>query len=137
MGALRGARGRNETVHPPHSSILDMMPEESVHSDDAQTVLPRKANIYTKMEELINDFMLVNFGAMPPKGETYTCIESPKGELGFYIVSDGTGQPWKMKIRSPSTSNLQGLEIHERGSMISDIVAIIGSVDPIMGEADK
>jgi NADH-quinone oxidoreductase subunit D len=89
------------------------------------------------MEELIHDFMLINFGAAPEIGETYTAIESPKGELGFFIVSDGTGHPWKMKIRSPSTSNLQGLPYIAEGSMIADIVAIIGSIDPIMGEADK
>ncbi|MBS1537530.1 MAG: NADH dehydrogenase (quinone) subunit D [Bacteroidetes bacterium] len=117
--------------------ILDLMPQGEIHTDDAQNVLPSKANVYTKMEELINDFMLVNFGAMPPKGETYTAIESPKGELGFFIVSDGTGQPWKLKIRSPSSSNLQALKYMSEGSMISDIVAIIGSIDPVMGEADK
>lgn len=89
------------------------------------------------MEELINDFMLINYGAAPDKGETYTSIESPKGELGFFIVADGTGYPWKMKIRSPSASNLQTLAEMAKGSMIADMVVIIGSVDPIMGEADK
>ncbi|MFN6135422.1 MAG: NADH-quinone oxidoreductase subunit D, partial [Bacteroidota bacterium] len=102
-----------------------------------QSVLSRKANIYTKMEELINDFMIINFGTMPPKGDTYTVIESPKGELGFYIVSDGTGHPWKLKIRSPSSSNLQALKHMAEGAMVSDVVAIIGSIDPVMGEADK
>lgn len=81
--------------------------------------------------------MLINFGAMPEKGETYTAIESPKGELGYYIVSDGTGHPWKLKIRSPCASNLQALPIMVQGSMLSDVVAVIGSLDPIMGEADK
>jgi NADH-quinone oxidoreductase subunit D len=89
------------------------------------------------MEELITDFMLINFGAAPDKGEHYTSVEAAKGELGFFIVSDGTGHPWKMKIRSPSTSNLQGLSHMAEGSMIADVVAIIGSIDPIMGEADK
>lgn len=117
--------------------VLDNMPKGPIQADDPKHVLPNKARIYTKMEELINDFMLINFGAMPPKGETYTAIESPKGELGFFIVSDGTGHPWKLKIRSPSSSNLQGLKFMSEGSMVSDIVAIIGSVDPVMGEADK
>jgi NADH-quinone oxidoreductase subunit D len=117
--------------------VLDNMPKGPIQADDPKNVLPNKARIYTKMEELINDFMLINFGAMPPKGETYTAIESPKGELGFFIVSDGTGHPWKLKIRSPSSSNLQGLKFMSEGSMVSDIVAIIGSVDPVMGEADK
>ncbi len=117
--------------------ILDQMPKGEIRLNEPNVVLPKKSEIYTKMEELISDFMLINFGAAPEKGETYTAIESPKGELGFYIVSDGTGFPWRMKIRSPSTANLQGLSHMAEGSMISDIVAIIGSVDPIMGEADK
>lgn len=117
--------------------VLDKMPEGPVRTDDHSAVLPRKRSVYTNMEELINDFMVVNFGGTPPVGETYTAIEAPKGELGFFIVSDGTGYPWKMKIRSPSASNLQGISAMIEGSMISDVVAIIGSVDPIMGEADK
>ncbi len=117
--------------------IIAQMPKGPVNAHVPKKVLPRKAEIYTKMEDLINDFMLINYGANPEKGETYTAIESPKGELGFFIVSDGTGHPWKMKIRSPSTSNLQSLPTLIEGSMISDVVACIGSIDPIMGEADK
>jgi len=117
---------------------LEQMPRTPVLAEDQpQLVLSRKQEIYTKMEELINDFMLINFGTMPPKGETYTAIESPKGELGFFIVSDGTGHPWKLKIRSPSSSNLQALKFMAEGAMVSDVVAIIGSIDPVMGEADK
>jgi NADH-quinone oxidoreductase subunit D len=89
------------------------------------------------MEELIHDFMLVNFGIEPPVGEVYHAVEAPKGELGFYICSDGTGQPWRMKIRSPSFTNLQSLPVMMNKCMISDVVAIIGSLDPVMGEADK
>ncbi len=117
--------------------LLDNPPSGDVKLNDPRYVPAHKAEIYTKMEELINDFMIVNFGAAPPAGETYTAIESPKGELGFFIVSDGTGYPWKLKIRSPSTSNLQGLAYMTEGSMISDVVAIIGGIDPVMGEADK
>ncbi len=119
------------------NQILKAMPKGDIMSDQAKKVMQKKSSIYTKMEELINDFMLINFGAEPEPGDTYTSIESPKGELGFYIVSDGTGCPWRMKIRSPSASNLQGLSFMAEGSMIADIVAIIGSIDPIMGEADK
>jgi NADH-quinone oxidoreductase subunit D len=108
-----------------------------VMANDPKHVLPRKAEIYTRMEELINDFMLVNYGTMPPKGEVYSSIENPKGELGFYVVSDGSGHPWKCKIKSPSTTNLQALQFMAEGAMISDVVAIIGSIDPVMGEADK
>jgi len=117
--------------------ILDGMPKGEIRLNDPKTTLPKKANIYSKMEDLINDFMLINYGALPEPGETYTAIEGPKGELGFFIVSDGTGHPWKLKIRSSSSANLQGLPAMVEGSMIADIVAIIGSIDPIMGEADK
>lgn len=117
--------------------ILDKMPKGDILANKPKQVLPKKNEIYTKMEELIHDFMLINFGAAPDPGSTYTPIESPKGELGFYIVSDGTGEPWKLKMRSPSTSNLQTLPEMARGSMIADMVVIIGSIDPIMGEADK
>ncbi len=117
--------------------VLDRMEPGPVMANNAKHVAPRKAEIYTKMEELINDFMLVNYGTMLEKGEVYSSIESPKGELGFYIVSDGTGHPWKLKIRSPSASNLQMLPHLAEGEMISNVVAIIGSIDPVMGEADK
>ncbi len=117
--------------------ILDKMPKGPVKLHEPKKVLPHKKDVYTKMEDLINDFMLTNYGAMPEPGETYTAIEGPKGELGYFIVSDGTGNPWKLKIRSSSAANLQGLATMAEGSMIADVVAIIGSIDPIMGEADK
>lgn len=128
-----------ESMNICHQCIdkLQMMPRTTTIADNYRNVLPKKNIIYTGMEELINDFMIVNFGTIPPKGETYTAVENPKGELGFFIVSDGTGQPWKMKIRSPSAANLQALKFMAEGAMVSDVVAIIGSIDPVMGEADK
>ncbi|HRP02066.1 MAG TPA: NADH dehydrogenase (quinone) subunit D [Candidatus Kapabacteria bacterium] len=117
--------------------VLDQMPQGRTMAHEPRKVLPRKQDVYTKIEELVQDFMLINFGADPEPGETYTAIEAPKGELGFFIVADGTGNPWKIKIRSPSSANLQGLPAMVEGSMISDVVACIGSVDPVMGEADK
>jgi NADH-quinone oxidoreductase subunit D len=116
---------------------LKNLPKGEILTDDAKNVLPKKEKIYTKMEELINDFMLINFGITPPVGEIYSCIEAPKGELGFYLVSDGSGYPWRLKIRSPSFCNVQGLPKLLKRAMISDVVAIIGSIDPVMGECDK
>lgn len=116
---------------------LEKMPQGPIHAGEAKKVLPRKDRIYTKMEELIHDFMLVNLGIDPPVGEVYQGIESSKGEFGIYLVSDGTGQPWRLKIRSPSMVNLSALPVMCKGAMLSDIVAIIGSLDPVMGEADK
>lgn len=117
--------------------ILSKMPQGEVRANDPKKVLPNKTEIYSKMEELIHDFMIVNFGINPPLGEIYSAIENPKGELGFYIVSKGEGHPWKCKIRSPSFVNCQGLPLMINGHMVSDVVAIVGSIDPVMGEADK
>jgi NADH-quinone oxidoreductase subunit D len=117
--------------------VFDKMPAGPVHAAAPKKVLPRKEQVYTKMEELIHDFMLINFGIEPPVGEVYHAVEAPKGELGFYLSSKGDGHPWRLKIRSPSFVNLQTLPIMAKGAMISDVVAIIGSLDPVMGEADK
>jgi NADH-quinone oxidoreductase subunit D len=119
------------------TQALDRLPEGPFKAGEPKRVLPSKEKTYTKMEELIHDFMLINLGVNPPVGEVYHGVESSKGELGFYIVSDGTGHPWRMKIRSPSTSNLSALQFMLKGGMLSDIVAVIGSLDPVMGEADK
>jgi NADH-quinone oxidoreductase subunit D len=117
--------------------VLEKIPSGDVKSVQPKKVLPEKHRVYTKMEELIHDFMIINFGVEPPQGEVYHAVEAPKGELGFYIYSKGEGQPWRMKIRSPSFVNLQSISVMMKGAMISDVVAIIGSLDPVMGEADK
>jgi NADH-quinone oxidoreductase subunit D len=116
---------------------LDKMPSGSVHAHEPKKVLPRKERIYTRMEELIHDFMIINHGVNPPSGEVYQAIESSKGQLGFHIVSRGEGNPWRMKIRSPSFCNLQALPMLLKGHLLSDILAVLGSLDPVMGEADK
>ncbi|MCE1189374.1 MAG: NADH dehydrogenase (quinone) subunit D [Ignavibacteria bacterium] len=116
---------------------LKQMPEGEIRANMPKQVMPRKTEIYTKMEELIHDFMLVNEGLQVPEGQIYHSIENSKGELGFHIVSKGEGHPWKVKIKSPSFSNLQALPLLCKGHLVSDVVAIIGSLDPVMGEADK
>lgn len=116
---------------------MEKMPQGETLLNQPKKVLPKKTETYTRMEELIHDFMIVNFGINPPVGEIYNAIEGSKGELGFYFVSKGDGKPWKCKIRSPSFCNLQSLSDLIEGHLISDVVAIIGSIDPIMGEADK
>lgn len=116
---------------------LEKIPKGQYNALQSKKVLPKKERVYTKMEELIHDFMIINFGVNPPKGESYSAIESSKGELGFYFISDGSGNPFRMKIRSPSFCNLQALAPMMKNCMISDSVVIIGSVDPVMGEADK
>jgi NADH-quinone oxidoreductase subunit D len=116
---------------------IEKLPAGPVHAGNPKKVLPQKERTYSRMEELIHDFMIINFGISPPSGEVYHAIEASKGELGFYIKSRGEGSPWRLKIRSPSFMNLQMLPPMLRGGMISDIVAVIGSLDPVMGEADK
>lgn len=80
---------------------LEKIPSGQHNALQAEKVLPKKERVYTKMEELIHDFMIINFGVNPPKGESYSAIEASKGELGFYFISDGSGHPWRLKIRSP------------------------------------
>lgn len=117
---------------------LERLPEGPIRTDNAKVTYPSKDEVYYSMEGMIHDFMMTDTGVAPPKGaEAYHAIEAPKGELGFFFVSDGTGSPWRVKINSPSFKNLQGLEYMLEGAMLADTVVLIGSVDPVMGEADK
>jgi len=117
---------------------LAQMPEGDIRTDDAKQSYPSKDEVYYSMEGLIHDFMLTDVGMMPPVDvEAYQAIEAPKGELGFYLRSDGTGSPWRLKIKSPSFTNMQAMEKMLEGAMIADTVVIIGSVDPVLGDSDK
>jgi NADH-quinone oxidoreductase subunit D len=89
------------------------------------------------MEALIHHFKLYTEGMRPPPGEAYVPVESPRGELGFYVVSDGSGRPWRVHERAPSFNNLQALPLMAEGGLIADLIAIIASADPIMGEVDR
>ena len=89
------------------------------------------------MESLIHHFIIVTHGIRVPKGEVYVGTEVPKGELGFFIVSDGTTKPYRMKIRSPSFVNMGAFDHMARGYLISDVVTIFGTYDVVMGECDR
>ncbi len=104
---------------------------------DFKYVLPPKEDVKTSMEALIHHFKIVAHGFFPPVGEAYVPIEAPKGELGFYFVSDGTSRPWRMKIRSPSFVNLQALPVMVEGKLVADVIAAIGSIDIVLGEIDR
>jgi len=117
--------------------VVKGMPGGPINVDDPKLVLPPKEQVLKKMEQLIHQFIIVTEGFDAPKGEVYHAIEAPKGELGFYIVSDGGPSPHRMKIRSPSFVNLQALPGICVGALISDVVAIIASLDPVMGEVDR
>jgi NADH-quinone oxidoreductase subunit D len=117
---------------------LEKIPEGPIRVDDAKDAYPSKDEVYYSMEGMIHDFMYTDTGVTPPKGAAaYHAIESPKGELGFYLESDGTGHPWRAHINAPSFANLQGLEHLMEGSPVADVVVLIGTVDPVIGESDK
>jgi NADH-quinone oxidoreductase subunit D len=117
---------------------LDRLPEGPVRVDNAKLTYPSKDEVYYSMEGMIHDFILTDTGQAPPAGvESYHAIESSKGELGWFLISDGTGSPYRCKCNSPSFTNLQGLEYMLEGAMLADTVVLIGSIDPVLGESDK
>ena len=104
---------------------------------DYKYVLPPREEVKTSMEALIHHFKIVAHGFFPPVGEAYAAIEAPKGELGFYFISDGTPRPWRMKVRSPSFVNLQSLPAMVEGRLVADVITAIGSLDIVLGEIDR
>jgi len=125
-----------QSVRILRQCIADM-PDGPVNVADSKEMLPEKDRVLLSMEELIHHFILVTQGLDAPKGEVYFGAENPKGELGFFIHSKGGGVPYRMKIRSPSFINLSILPQLLKGSMMSDTVAILGSLDFVMGECDR
>jgi NADH-quinone oxidoreductase subunit D len=117
--------------------ILDALPSGDYRIQDKKVTPPPRARIDESMEALIHHFKIFTEGFKVPEGEAYAAVESPRGELGCYIVSDGTAKPYRMHIRGPSFVNLQTLPHMMRGGLIADAVAVISSVDPIMGEVDR
>ena len=115
------------------------LPEGPVKVADPKLILPEKADAYTKMESLIHHFEIImdGHGIQLPAGEVYSCTESPNGELGWYIVSDGTDRPWRMRVRPPSFMNYQPFPEMVKGLMVSDLVAVLGSINVIAGELDR
>jgi NADH-quinone oxidoreductase subunit D len=117
--------------------VIDKLPDGPINVVDWKNMLPPKARVMTKMEELIHHFIVVTEGIDAPPGEVYFAAENPKGELGFYINSKGGGVPHRLKIRAPSFVNLSILPELLPGAMMSDVVAILGSLDFVMGECDR
>ena len=117
--------------------VLDLLPTGDYRIQDKKVTPPPRARIDESMEALIHHFKIFTEGFKVPAGEAYAAVESPRGELGCYIVSDGSAKPYRMHIRGPSFVNLQTLPHMMRGGMIADAVAAISSVDPIMGEVDR
>jgi len=113
------------------------MPEGPIKADAPKVVLPDREKMKTQMEALIYHFKIVTEGFTVPAGEVYQAIESPRGEMGYYVVSDGTAKPQRVHMRSPSYANLQALSTMCEGKLIADVVAAIGSIDIVLGEIDR
>ena len=116
---------------------LKDIPDGPFNVDVPQIVPPPKPDVYKNMEALIHHFKYVSQGFSVPKGEVYSSIEAPKGELGVYIVSDGTEKPYRLKLRVPTFMNLQTVKTMSKGRYLADVIAIISSLDPVFGECDK
>ena len=119
------------------NQAIEGLPDGKYACFDSPAVFPEKKNVRENIASMIHHFNLVIDGIRPPAGEVYHSIESPRGELGFYIVSDGSPRPLRLKVRPPSFINLQGLARMVQGRMLSDAVAIISSIDIVLAEVDR
>ncbi len=117
--------------------VVERMPSGDYKAQDKKVTPPPRARIDESMEALIHHFKLYTRGFEPPEGEVYASIESPRGELGCYIVSNGSNKPYRMHWRGPSFVNLQSVPALLRGSLLADAIAILSSVDPVLGEVDR
>jgi NADH-quinone oxidoreductase subunit D len=117
--------------------VLKTLPEGDYNARDPKIVLPPKERVFSDMESVIHHFILVTRGFPVPPGEAYGCIESPKGELGYYVVADGSEKPYRVRVRPPSFYNLGALPYIVQGGMVADVVAVIGSLDIVLGEIDR
>lgn len=108
-----------------------------VLTDNRKVALPPRRQLARSMEAVIHQFKLVCEGIHPPVGEIYQCVESARGELGYYLVSDGSNKPYRLRVRSPSFSHVEVLGKVLPGHVLPDVVVAIGSVDPILGDVDR
>ena len=116
---------------------LRRMPGGRWIADDRKVVLPPREELHTSMESLIHHFKIVTEGYRVPEGEVYVTVESPRGELGCYVVSDGGPKPWRVKFRAPSFVALEATATCMRNALVADLIAIVGSLDTVMGEVDR
>jgi NADH-quinone oxidoreductase subunit D len=117
--------------------VMEKIKPGPYRTHDRKVALPPREEISTSMESLIHHFKLVTEGYRPPVGRVYTVVENPKGWLGFGLASDGTANPYRLRVRGPSFVNLQATDTMARGGFISDLIAIIGSLDIVLGEVDR
>jgi NADH-quinone oxidoreductase subunit D len=116
---------------------LDGMPEGPIKAAAPKVVLPDREKMKTEMEALIYHFKIITEGFTVPEGEVYQAVESPRGEMGYYVVSDGTAKPYRVHMRAACLANLQTIPTMCEGRLIADVVAAIGSIDIVLGEIDR
>jgi NADH dehydrogenase I D subunit len=116
---------------------LDMMQPGPITTDDMRYAIPVKTDVMQNMASLAHQFVLMSKWVPMPKGEVYVATEAPKGELGFYIVSDGSGRPYRIKIRAPSYVHISALPKMVTGHMVADVISCIGTIDIVLGECDR
>jgi NADH-quinone oxidoreductase subunit C/D len=116
---------------------LAKLPKGPFITDDKRVALPPKHEVYSNIEALMNHFKLIYEGILPPEGEVYGYTEGANGELGYYIVSDGTKCPWRVKVRPPCFNIYQAFPDMIRGGMLADAVAMIGGLNVVAGELDR
>jgi NADH-quinone oxidoreductase subunit D len=126
-----------ESVKICRQALERIPPAGTFAVDDPRITPPPKDRVYTEMEALIQHFLIYSQGFTVPSGEVYVPVEGPRGEQGFYVVSDGTNRPWRVKSRSPSLLACQALEQMVVGGLIADVIAVIGSIDVVMGDVDR
>jgi len=116
---------------------LDGMPQGRIKADAPKVILPDREKMKTEMEALIYHFKIITEGFAVPEGEVYQAVESPRGEMGYYVVSDGTAKPYRVHMRAACLANLQLLPAMCEGRLLADVVAAIGSIDIVLGEIDR
>jgi NADH-quinone oxidoreductase subunit D len=116
---------------------LERLPKGPIVANDPRITLPPKEEVVTDIAALIRQFKIVSEGFQPPAGEVYASVEASKGELGFYLVSDGSNRPFRFRIRTPSFANLSALPRMVEGSLVADVISTIGSIDIVLGEIDR
>jgi NADH dehydrogenase (ubiquinone) Fe-S protein 2 len=119
------------------SQAINQIPNGPVKMDDRKIAPPSRTHMKESMESLIHHFKLFTDGVVVPKGETYSCVEAPKGEFGVYLVSDGTNRPYRCKIKAPGFAHLQAIDFMSKNHMLADVVTIIGTQDIVFGEVDR
>jgi len=119
------------------SQAINTIPNGPIKMDDRKITPPSRTHMKESMESLIHHFKLYTDGVVIPKGETYSCVEAPKGEFGVFLVSDGTNRPYRCKIKAPGFAHLQGVDFMAKNHMLADVVTIIGTQDIVFGEVDR